>query len=252
MADIKSLGLHQPTALPYLYDEDLLLNHTTESLYTWQVDPIYGENGEVVEDEILQMKDYVVWARGGVVKRAFNLDVEDEEIQQSFVTSFPAWKGSNNHREVTASLNAACQEHSILAIERSLTPSPSKGQDAIEALVVILQTKAHVYFLRGDSHVVSLPFEVERAFPTPQGCLLQRKSSTPTISPASISAPQNSVVSSQLTSSLTKSQHITLKNASECRPSMTLSTVAPNFVVPASSRNAHTPSVFSLLIPRQI
>lgn len=43
------------------------------------------------------------------------------------------------------------------------------------ALVVILRTQAHVFFLAGDSHVVPLPFEVASVWPSPDGLVFQRK-----------------------------------------------------------------------------
>ena len=43
------------------------------------------------------------------------------------------------------------------------------------ALVIILRTQAHIYFIAGTSQIVHLPFEVENVFPLPQGLIFQRK-----------------------------------------------------------------------------
>ncbi len=251
MAKVQSLGLHEPCALPYLIEEGILPNQPSASLYTWQTYAAYDAAGkEVIEDEILQTKNCVVWARGGIVKRAFNLDVEDEEILQSFLTHFPTWDRLPPQQNVAVGLDRAEHHKSFRTGEKNSRSPRSNGQASGQALVVILKTKAHIYFLTGDNYVVPIPFEVEAAFPTSQGCLLQRKSSTTAVNPAALSAPHNSLVSSQLSSSLTKPQHITLRTASTSRPSLTLSPVARQFAAPTILQNDHLPSILSLTDPQ--
>lgn len=252
MAYVQSLGLHEPSARPYLIDELVSPNQGSEPPYTWRVDPVYNDAGEeVTEDEILQTKNCVIWARGGIVKRAFNLAIEDEEILQSFITRFPAREGLTRHHTVPASLSGTKQTANIQASARSSRTQGSNEDAADQALVVILKTKAHIYFLRGDSHIVPIPFEVERAFPTSQGCILQRKSSGAVVGPVVLTAPQNSFVSSQLSSSLLKPQQITLKTASDSRPSLTLSPIARHVTFPATAPSGgYIPSVVSLTDPQ--
>lgn len=250
MAKVQSLGLHEPCALPYLIDEGILPNHPSESLYTWQTYPAYDAAGkEIAGDEILQTRNCVVWARGGIVKRAFNLDVEEEEILQSFITHFPAWDRLHPQQNGAAAPDGAEQDQSFRTGEKKARSPRSSERAAGQALVILLKTKAHIYFLTGDTHIVPIPFEVEAAFPTSQGCLLKRKSLTTAVNPAALSAPQNSFVTSQLSSSLTEPQHITLKTASISRPSLTLSLAARKFA-PPTAQNDHLPSILSLTDPQ--
>src|SRR5947209_13664860 len=105
MAGVESLGVHEPSALPYLADEALLPNSPSEASYTWQVRPVYDAAGkEIREEEVLWTKDCVVWSRGGIVKRAFNLDVEDEDILLCFITRFSTW---DSQPSISAASSAA-------------------------------------------------------------------------------------------------------------------------------------------------
>jgi anaphase-promoting complex subunit 1 len=249
MAHVESLGIHEPCALQYLIEESSLPKQSSGDSYTWRVYPVYDDEGnEITEEEILQTKNCIVWSRGAIVKRAFNLDIEDEEILHSFVTRFSASPGLDQ-RQAKATDVFDAEKESIRSSERVSNTLHPDGQPAGQALVIILKTKAHIYFLTGDTHIVSIPFEVQKAFATPQGCLLQRKASTSPAHPTAVSAPQNSFVS-QLGSSLLKSQQITLKSASDSRPSLTLSTVARNLTVPPSTHSGSIPSVFSLTDPQ--
>lgn len=47
--------------------------------------------------------------------------------------------------------------------------------DTADALVVCLQNSAHIYYLDGDSYVVSFPFVLRNAFPFDSGLLLERE-----------------------------------------------------------------------------
>ena len=251
MAQVHSLGLHEPSALPHLIDESLLSNQLSEASYTWQVTPVYDDTGkESTEEEILHTKNCVAWSRGGIVKRAFNLDVEGEEILKAFVTRFPSRKAANYPHGETAGFHGEAEKESTWTGESPPRTSRSSDEARCQALVVILKTKAHIYFLSGGTHIVSLPFDVGGAFPTPQGCLLQRKTTTSVITPSALSAPQNSFVSSQLSSDPPQSQPITLKTASSSRPSLTLSPAVRLLPFLPSAQNDHVPSLFSLTDPQ--
>jgi anaphase-promoting complex subunit 1 len=160
MASVQSLGLHEPSALSYLIDEDALPKEPLHSSNTtWRTYPVYDDAGqEVTEDELLYTNNCVVWARGGIVKRAFNLDVEDEEIIQSFITRFPAWETGRVHQTATANTYDAKGQESSAQGEKSPRTPKSNEQASGQALIVILKTKAHIYFLTGDTHIVSIPF----------------------------------------------------------------------------------------------
>ncbi|KAH0609631.1 uncharacterized protein H6S33_013117 [Morchella sextelata] len=62
----------------------------------------------------------------------------------------------------------------------------------VRALVVFLKSQAFVYFLSGISHVIHLPFEVERAMPAPHGLILQRKSQILSVASPGPFSPGNS------------------------------------------------------------
>ncbi|MCJ1421046.1 Anaphase-promoting complex subunit 1 [Xylographa parallela] len=196
MAELRSLGIHKPTALPYLIAEGILPPNAPETSYTWQTAPqdssdIGHENNE--DEELLITQSCVAWSRGGVVQRLFNLKIEGETIVQAIFARFsstlekisrdsvsrtsvttPTSKGSGKACPAKVQVssakqgsgNTSCQDHD------DQLAGPVNSQ---RALVVILKTQAHVFFLGGTSHIVHLPFEVSAAFTLPRGVLLQRK-----------------------------------------------------------------------------
>ncbi|KAK5011904.1 Anaphase-promoting complex subunit 1, partial [Cryomyces antarcticus] len=70
MAEITSLGIHTPTALPYLIAEGVLPQEPAEDQYTWET---YEDGGDEVygEEEVLWTRNCVVWSQGGVVRKVF-------------------------------------------------------------------------------------------------------------------------------------------------------------------------------------
>lgn len=239
MASVTSLGVHKPSAIPYMVTEGLLPPDPSENLYQWQVIPDEAVNGHrrdaEAEEEIIFTDHCVVWSRGAVIQRVFRFEVEGEAVTQAIFTKF-----NDSSTSITTKLASYCEESEAnshgLIIERELQQErfqavPSRHRPGFldhetsgnerqryawthtperrtsppyfqgRALVVILMTQAHVHFLSGASHIVHLPFEVDIAFPCPQGILLQRKiyrdigsSETPKI----ISVPPNSFTSTYL------------------------------------------------------
>ncbi|KAK7522618.1 negative regulator of mitosis [Phyllosticta citriasiana] len=180
MASIRSLGVHTPAALPYLIAEGYLPENAPPEAYTWDT---YNDDGG--DEEITYTDICVVWARGGVVRKAFNFSVEEEKVLQAVLTWFPS-----DETDPSSSLKDDKQEGKFS-----------------RALAVFLKTQAHIFFLAGSTHVVNLPFEVERVFPAPRGLLIQRKISTLDISPTSPlvpTAPPNSFFTSQPTQSFSQ------------------------------------------------
>lgn len=153
MSSVQSLGLHEPSALPYLVGESILPADPSPSLYKWSLLRTHnGHDTESVEEEIVTTESCVVWSRNGVVKRALNLNVEGEPILHAFVTDLKSGEESRQGPEGNT--------HPKL-LERGL--------------VVVLKTQAHIFLLSGDTHIVPLSFEVESAFPFPLGFVLQRR-----------------------------------------------------------------------------
>lgn len=225
MASFRSLGVHTPSALPYLIAESVLPEHPSESQYTWDT---YSDNGpeELGEEEVVATDYCVVYSRGGIVQKVFRFEVEEQKVLQAVLTWFPSDEGSTPRdlrkedvkedealnarhgprdafRKDAQSTVGATSEDTSGPKQYQPQSSERECQRRSRALVVFLKSQAHVYFLSGTSHVVTLPFEVEKALPAPRGLLLQRKLPTPTdpacttVPPA---APQNSFFSQQAVS----------------------------------------------------
>ena len=226
MASVTSLGVRSPATLQYLVSEGLLPADAPSSSYTWQTD--YRDEGDLLsfgtEEELLQTDTCVVWTQGGIVRKVFRFEVEEEKVSQAVLTWFPTAEShntkttgasskepadirnkANGHQSRASGWSTKAQSYNAgFGTQRAgqsnfpTTSSPGHGLQA-RALVVVLRTQAHIFFLSGTSHVVHLPFEVENIFPAPQGVLLQRKlfqehfgksASHPTV-------PPNSFLSSQ-------------------------------------------------------
>ncbi|KAI0517777.1 hypothetical protein F5B22DRAFT_602350 [Xylaria bambusicola] len=180
MASVTSLGLHQPTALDYAIQEQLLPENPQPSSYEWEITVDHSADGSV-EDELLVTRDAVIWSRGCIFRKCFGFKLEKEPITQVLLTYFPV-------------------------SEQRLRPNPASGnrgnhQALSRALVVFLKTQAHIYFLDGASHVVHMPFEVESACAAPQGVVIQRKYRADNSLAASLRFPRvppNSFFSNQL------------------------------------------------------
>ena len=225
MASVTSLGIHKPSALPYLVAEGILPTEPPESLYKWQTvpsEPAADEN-ERQHEELLNTDDVVVWSRGGVVQRVFRFDIEEEAVTQAVFTHFlvtperkPGHSSKNlqpsgpDHLDGRQGLVLNVQENDATNVRRQddvgdvgkLLDDSKNYKICSRALVIILKTQAHIFFLSGTSHTVHLPFEVEGAFPLPHGLLLQRRTSL--ITPRALhlpAVPPNSFVHSQLESS---------------------------------------------------
>lgn len=151
MATVRSLGILEPTALPYLIAEGILPADPERDAYRWHTYLTKASNTrELLEEEILIAGACIVWSKHGVIKRVLNLGIEDEHVLQAFTTFFPRDDGQ--------------------------TDGPARDYD--QALVVVLQSQVHILLLSGESHVLPISFEVELAFACPNGFLLQRKVST--------------------------------------------------------------------------
>ncbi|OJD15168.1 hypothetical protein AJ78_04563 [Emergomyces pasteurianus Ep9510] len=274
MASIRSLGLHEPTAIPYLVAESKLPANPPEDLFVWKT--CNSDNGieGLLEEEIIFTKNCVVWSRGGVVKRSFSFGIEKEEIIDALFATFPASCAKREDRGTTFGKNSTVDSLSRPGVStvnddlqakltgRKLRQVRSKAVSKSEtiptlaiddenaksigprALVVVLKSQAHIFFVNGDSHVVPLPFEVDAVWATPRGLVLQRKvtADRKKIVPA---PPPNSFVSSQ-----TKHHSpLTISGGSGARPSLTLSPAQPLTWIPRVDDNAFLPRVFCLVEP---
>lgn len=186
MAAVRSLGIHEPAALPYLVAEGILPPEPSRSLYTWRIDTVRQEDTvEYVEEEVLATDTCAVWSRAGIVRRVYNLDVEGERILRAFTTSFPRKKTTTIQRNpngrhkgnsvVSTTSKTQSRQHATTASQDTSNGGPLLHEQTERALVIVLKNQVHIFLLSGDSHVIPLSFEVEDAFPAVRGFLLQRK-----------------------------------------------------------------------------
>ncbi|KAL9096473.1 MAG: hypothetical protein Q9165_001470 [Trypethelium subeluteriae] len=232
MASVVSLGVHTPSALPFLVAEGILPQDPSPNQYQWRV---YGDDEDDIDtprfDEIVFTDCCVVWSRGDVVQKIFKFEVEKQRVQDAVLTWFKSaeipesgsgsnsdsqhaisqipkkdsslrssGKGKNPPRKSFTSNYATWRQYE-LGSPRTLS---GKHVGQAQALVVILRSQAHVFFLSGTSHVVNVPFEVEKALPSPWGLFLQRKlpiKNSPQPALPLPSVPHNSFLASQLQSS---------------------------------------------------
>lgn len=253
MASVTSLGVHTPSALPFLIAEKVLPPDPPDDAFTWRTFQELSQEDNGEEEELVTTKYCVVWSRAGVIQRVFRFDVEREPVTQAIFAQFPdhpfghlQTPGESNispqhdqtQNTVDAELNVRKQGASNFksapegipnhvpetgGAAQNRLPVRSEGNEQVSkdrALVVVLKTQAHVFFLSGTSHIVHLPFEVDAVFPCFYGILLQRKlpekervPPTPQIP----SVPNNSFVLSQanFSSPISRSQeHQSLANIS--------------------------------------
>lgn len=190
MASVTSLGLHHPTALPYLVQERLLPPDPSVDSYTWQTIPRDDEDSST-DDELITTETCVVWCRGGIVRKSFRFEVEGEPVTRALLTSFPIDK----HK-----IKRSTQNESGSSPRREDAENYRAKQQS-KAIIVFLKTQAHVYFLTGTTHVIHLPFEVEYASTAPNGLIIQRKLQAEKLATASLKFPRvppNSFFSSRV------------------------------------------------------
>ena len=238
MASVTSLGLHTPSALPFLVAENILPADPPDDAFTWRTFQELSQDEHGEEEELITTKFCVVWSRAGVIQRVFRFDLEGEPVTQAVFAHFPNQSSKqikqhlSNHNtspqhartqsSVNDELNVRKQRASKSRLEpksvqkdtpetdrkaQNRLPAHKLGDDQYSkgrALVVVLKTQAHVFFLSETSLIVHLPFEVDAIFPSIYGILLQRKlpeKETVPPTPHIPSVPNNSFAFSQATSS---------------------------------------------------
>ncbi|RAH83028.1 20S cyclosome subunit [Aspergillus japonicus CBS 114.51] len=277
MAAVRSLGLHEPAAVAFLVAEGLLPPDPSEDLYKWSTSVDEDSNGPV-EDEIVWTKSCAVWSRAGVVKRIFRLDLEKEDIRHALLANFSAGKikraeaslskvtkaadrasinnalgGSRDSSESHVDTGHQQRKHSNTKRKIDQRDGTAARPDGLQsgnvsrALVVVLKSQAHIFFLTGNSHVVPLPFEVDSVFATPRGLLFQRKVLEEEATSPLPMAPPNSFVSNlpDFRASLT----LEIPSGRKSRPSLTISPAQNPGLRPRNNKQAELPRVFSLMDP---
>lgn len=199
MASVTSLGVHTPSALPFLVAESILPADPPNDAFTWRTfqGSSREEDGKDEEEELVTTEYCVVWSRAGVIQRVFRFDVKGEPVTQAVFARFSNQtprhgqkprdpnvlpQHDRRHGTVKDELNVGKQRASELRSGPKVVQNgPSERSSEVDryskgqALVIVLKTQAHVFFLSETSHTVHIPFEVEAIFPCIYGILLQRK-----------------------------------------------------------------------------
>ncbi|OAL54890.1 hypothetical protein IQ07DRAFT_676842 [Pyrenochaeta sp. DS3sAY3a] len=191
MASLRSIGVHKPAALPHLIHESILDADCTERDYVWDTYP--GDTPDGPVDELVTTKHHVVWSRGAIIRKLFSFQAEKEPVVQALLTSFVVQETPHVTPEVDEGTTYGTQP--AINPNASVDITPPALEVVSRALVVFLKSQAHIFFLSGATHIINLPFEVEKAFPAARGLLVQRKITTPRPPPRSPqfpTAPPNS------------------------------------------------------------
>ncbi|CAO2656129.1 Nn.00g049320.m01.CDS01 [Neocucurbitaria sp. VM-36] len=231
MASLRSIGAHKPAALQYLVQESILDDDSTERNYTWNT--YTDESPDGPTDELVTTEHHVVWSRGGVIRKVFNFEVEKERVVQALLTWFIVDEPSHSASEPlggAAEYSGNDQSKSFLTQGTQPATDPNDPVDTVpptrevrsRALVVFLKSQAHVFFLSGTTHIVNLPFEVDKAFPAARGVVVQRKLAPLRPVPASPqipSAPPNSFLTNNQSFLSQSFSHSFLRHGSTLGPS---------------------------------
>lgn len=236
MASVKSLGMHPPLGIE---------GQPIQGKYSWDV--VADDDGE---DELLTVGNCVIWKRGGLFRKSFNLDIEkDEPILQALLTYFPTTDTDHN-----GAANSKSMDQSGSGRGRTKNGEPILAK----ALVVFLKTQAHIFFLSGTSHIVHMPFEVESACAAPTGVIIQRRPRTHNLAPVSLKFPRvppNSFISSQISPPSQRQPNPTASFSVEGlgQPKtlpLRLSTTMENmFDTPLETNDSHWPRLVCLTDP---
>jgi anaphase-promoting complex subunit 1 len=249
MASVKSLGLHPPLGIE---------GQPVEGKLTWDV--ATDEDGE---DELLTVGNCVIWKRGGLFRKSFNLDIEkDEPILQALLTRFPTTDADHNGNASNNKSMGGYGGHKGQEGRKSSDHgnAESNGEEPrlAKALVIFLKTQAHIYFLSGTSHIVHMPFEVESACAAPVGVIIQRKPKTQNLAPVSLKFPRvppSSFVSSYMSPSRHQDRSATTSFSVEglgqpkALPLRLNATMENMFETPLETSDSHWPRLVCLTDP---
>ena len=233
MVLVTALGLHTPSAIPFLIAEGILPRDPSPKDYTWVTSNVHDHSDDV--EELLVTETCVALSRGGLVKQIYKYDIEGQPIVQAAIAWFPSSEedgrtsrqpkhstsGSNHRRHFPSAEGATANRQ--LGLFSQIDPDRSYKEDEVEThtrpdpggsrqilsrtLVVALRTQIHVCYFSGGSHIIHFPFEIDAILPATQGIIIKRRSLLPRRSLAAPPAnPPNSFAMSLGTSSSVPSQ----------------------------------------------
>ena len=186
MAAARSLGISAPSALQHLIDEGLLPADPSSDQYVWHSEA--GSPEDDFADELVITSSCIVWSRQAVVQRVFNFEIEQEAVTSALFVTFPQDVDQGGIQISPQSLHQSSFKFTDadrlphIRNRPNRTNAGTQQADGLEkqnhskrrALVILLKTQAHVFFLSGTGHIVNLPFEPAGAFATPFGLVIQR------------------------------------------------------------------------------
>ncbi|KAJ5780931.1 Anaphase-promoting complex subunit 1 [Penicillium paradoxum] len=257
MASVRSLGVHEPSAVTFLVAEGIIPAEPSENHYKWTI--CVDESGLTgpVDDELVWTKHCVVWSRAGMVKRVFRMDPEKEEIRHALFTRFAA--GDIKHKDIgpgrsetTTGTQKPKRTETLSTLDlhgdaRVSVIAPQQSTESLSrALVVVLKSQAHIFFVAGNSHTIPLPFEVESVFATPRGLIFQRKVQDNDGRRQQPTVPPNSFMSASLFDPGASQSFSLSRNK---RPSTKASATSGPSWVPNTSSTTELPRIFSLINP---
>ncbi|EGX51392.1 hypothetical protein AOL_s00054g462 [Orbilia oligospora ATCC 24927] len=211
MAQITTLGEHKPSALPYCFAEKLLSDPPPPNSYQWTLSP------HVPDEELLVVKDTVIWSQGGVIQRVYRYRAEKQNVQQALFAWFfddenvvadkkdgKRRKKANQDSDLARKKTTWNSKSRTYATQLGSFPKMKRKQKDVafmdideeenpededsvfeesgnRALIVLLKNEAFIYFLTGTSYVVHLPCDVQYALAAPNGVMLQGKYSLPDV-----------------------------------------------------------------------
>ena len=279
MAGIISLGIHSPSALPYLIGEGILAPDVTADEYGWET---YDDRVADVEEEVFRTENTVVYSRDGYIHSVHHFDKKDQKVNFTLLTCFANFHkvGSSASGQVPGSTSDQANDRAQTSQHPhrtsgfgtkafpELKPIQSSHDERLDAtqsdhsraLVICLDREVQVHFLSGPSYVVHLPFELHAVYGTPQGIVVQRKPDSETIPPQSPALPivppnsfvypdsQSSVISQSTQARSKSTQSQTTKQSPQQAGGLT-NALHESFFAPLKDGDETTPSLYSLTDP---
>ncbi|KAH0399573.1 hypothetical protein KCU89_g6069, partial [Aureobasidium melanogenum] len=155
MADFVSLGIHRPSALPYLISESVLPENHSSKDYIWKVYPGPSDDSE---DEVLYTSSCVVWSQDGHVRKVFNFDSAKQPVSHALITRFrndplaktasTASKSANHVISYAANAYASRWGTKPQRDPRNLLSFKTGDANGFNrALVIILKSEMHIHYL---------------------------------------------------------------------------------------------------------
>lgn len=135
-----------------------------------------GDDG----NELVWWKRRVVWSRRSVLYRQYSFDKEEEDVAYALFAIFPPNSSSSvKGKEIEVRQSDtfgpfhSSQSARWGAPQGSASTIPSTASHT--ALIIFLQSRAHIFFPSGENTSVHLPYPIEQAWPLPEGGVMVQR-----------------------------------------------------------------------------